>query len=746
MKNYDVNQEIEKYYRLSIFINKYILLLWSLLLSFILMLTFNVKDNSVLAYSNSDILTKTLNKNKLVVWNDTSIFNTKSEYIKAKLSFTESEYEKWNLKLWIWIFKDKYGIYYPMNVYVDSNNITTKLKTKKDIIKNYVSILSTLKTWKDKFIKPILKTIPDEDVVKKYNLWCMDTYLGSSLFCNLNKDNLINDLINKKWFDISKKFYTKLFSKLEFSKEKKCSILTQIYNSKYNFSSIKEILDINSCNITQFKEADEFIEKLLKDKQIIFKVWDKLPFFYDVLVQKLTQQFYYIIVQDNVPSYMIYSNIKLLKKMLSNGQMDSTLATLSVNVLNHLMKKKSFNRKADRESLISAIISLRKWDELQRWLDSYITDKELTKSSESSDENLIVTHNNVMSVREKINTIFTSIYKNVFSITKKISYNSNTRIAHIEWIIKLKFKEYNRYKMIPLKISFDIKDIIWTNFAIHNLKIFNKKISNYINENDIKINHDSFLDLKHSLEDKLYAPLVKKDYWQNKLSVCNKLKILDNSMQCSNWVVSILVRIPGLYPPVSVQFKLNSDLSIKEIKFNNYKFKYDLKNLLKEKITIDLTELVDKLNKLAKEKNYNYKYMPYLTKIVKNNIKLILKNKKIKLSWLSITQQLELNKKFKRFLWINIELIRVLKWYYRIFFNLQWNTFWVLYDKKNNIIKWIVIYLPKKKKQFLFNNINMKLSTLSQEDLNSFKLQPLEFLKEKNSIKYKEYEQYINKK
>jgi len=96
----------------------------------------------------------------------------------------------------------------------------------------------------------------------------MDTYLNDSIFCDINKNNLIS----KNTFDISDKLYNKLFLKLSFSKQKKCDILTQIYNKKYNFGNIKAVLEKNSCDLDPFKKADEFIKEVVQNDQNLFKV------------------------------------------------------------------------------------------------------------------------------------------------------------------------------------------------------------------------------------------------------------------------------------------------------------------------------------------------------------------------------------------------------------------------------------------------------------------------------------------
>lgn len=743
MKIYDVNKEIEKYYKISMFFNRYVLILWSLVLSFIIMLIFNKENSNVLAYSNTDILTKTLDKTKVVVWKTPDLFNKRLKYIKAKLLLTNSNSEQKISKLWIWIFSDKYWIYYPMNSKIN-NLIFKKIKTKEGILKNYVTILKYIKKQNDTFIKPKLLIKTDKEIIEKYNLWCMDTYLNNSIFCNANKNNLINDLIDKNAFDISKSFYNILFLKLSFSKEKKCDILTQIYNNKYNLANIKDVLTKNSCDVDIFNKADIFIKEVAQSEQDIFKVWDKLPEDYDVLMQKLTQQFYIITDRDNVPDYMIYSNIKLLKKMIDGGQMDSTIATLSLNVLNVLKNKESFRKKTSRDKLIAIINDLAKWSDLVKWLNSYIKDKKLVRNT----DNNIINFNSkqLISEREKVNSIFEDKYRNIFTVTKHIKYNDNTKTANIEWFINLYFKVNWTIKKNPLKISFDIKNIVWSKFDIYNLKFLNKKILNYIEWNAIEIHPDSLIDLKQQLEDKLYGPLVNNDYWKDNISICDKFRKINTSASCNNGKVSISLNNSNWFSSVTIIFSLDNDLNLKNIELNSNKFKYMLNNLLNEKINIDLSSFLQKINNLNKKNWYNYKQIWTIKKLIKSRIKKIIEYDKLKLSWLSKIDTINLNNKFKIFVWTDIKLVRKFHWYYKIFFNLQWTTFWALYVKSKNTIKLISIYLPHKDKSFIFSNIKLALTPLYKEQLNWFKVDPLNFLKEKDNKKYNEYQYYIKNK
>lgn len=743
MKNYDINQEIQKYYKISVFLNKYIVILWSLVLSFILIFVFNVKSNKVLAYTSSDILIKTLNENKEVIWKDTNKFNKNSKYIKAILQFTNSKQDKLFSDLWIWIFTDDFGIYYPMNVRIN-NRMFIGVKNKKDILKKYIKILKKSKKLNNKIIKPKIVIEDDKKVINDYNLWCMDTYLNNSVFCNMNKNHLLNDLITKNIFDISEQFYNKLFSNLALSQEKKCIILSKIYSKKYNFNKIKNILKQNSCNIELYKKADEFIKEIGFNNENLFNIKDTLPSDYDVLMQKLTQQFYVIVTQDNIPNYIIYANIKLLKNMIRDDQMDPITASLAINVFNNLIQKDSFKKKVDKNKLISAIYSLEKWNDLEKWLNSYLNSK-LRKSLPDNNNVDMYKYSkiHVVSVREKLNYIFTQKYKKIFTVTKKIKYDDKKKIAYLEWFINLTFKVNRTIKQIPLKISFNVKNIIWTKFDIYNLKFLNKKISDYIQQNNIVFNPSSLIDLKEKLENKLYAPLVNNDYWQyNNISVCDKIRTINSSYTCSNGNVSVSLNSYN----VSLIFKLDKNLKVKKVSVSNKKIKYDLKNILKERIDIDLSKIIKKVNGLINKHNwYNYKAIWIIKKIVELNIKKTVKQNKLRLSWLTVIEKVELNKKFKKYLWTDIELVRKFHTYYRVFFKLDWKVFWVLYDKNKNNIKAISIYVPDKSKNFIFKNIDLKLADIDQEKLNWFKMDPLNFLKNKDENKYNEYISFIKK-
>jgi len=748
MKHYDINNEIQKYYKISIFVNRYIFFLWSLILSFILILIFNIKNSNILVYANSDILTKTLNNENIVVWESIDEFNKTSKYIKSDFILKNSNLTDYKnslyTTLWIWIFKDKYNIYYPMNLKIENTmfqKLNTQEDTKEDILNTYLNILKKSDKKQDiTFIKPKIVTKEDNDVIKEYNLWCMNTYLNNSIFCNKNKNNLINDLINERTFDISSNFYDKLFLQLPWNEEKKCNILTQIYNNKYNFNNIQKLLEENNCYVELFQQSDEFITEVIQDDQNLFKVWDKLPKYYDVLMQKLIQQFYIIVVQDDVPDYMIYNNIKLLKKMIENDQMDSTIAILAKNVLNDLIKKDSFNKKTTKSSLEKIINELRKWNDYEKWLDHYIESKYITWNNSS----IIINIENIKSEREKVMEIFNKKYKNIFTITKDIIYDDKTKIVSIEWDIYLVFEFQWSQKTIPLKISFDIKNIIWTKFDIYNLNFIDEKIQNYVKENNFNINHSSLVDLKQQLEDKLYAPLINNDYWENTLSICDKFKQINKNANCNNDKVLISIKDTNISPSLNIIFTLNNDLNIKNIEISSYKIKYKLDNLLNETIDIDLSSLIKKINYISNKNWYNYSKIWYIQNIIESNIKKQIKQNELKLVWLSNQEIISLNNKFKEFLWTDIELIRQFKWYYRLFFTLKSDSFWILYDKSKNNIKWISIYIPKKLKNFLFMDIDITLASLNQEQLNSFKTDPLNFLKQKNIKIYNDYITFIN--
>lgn len=746
MKKYDVNKEIAKYYKISMFLNKYILVLWSLLLSFVLMLTFNIKNNNVLAYTNSDILTKTLNNEGVVIWKSTKSFNDVSKNIKSDFLLTDSEYQKLLTKLWIWIFKDEYGIYYPMNININ-NIIFKRINSRNDVLKNYLNIISSASSWNYKFTKPkcILKT--DKEVIKEYNLSCMETSLNNSIFCQLNKSSLIIDLINKNTFDITKNFYNKLFNSLNYTKDKKCNLIKQIYNKKYNLDKIDSIIENNNCNMYDFQKANEFIDNLIWNNEDLFEVDEKIPENYDVLMQKLIQQFYVLTTQDEIPDYMVNNNIKLIENIIKTDNMNSSTANIAKAVLLNLKNKESFRKKSSYWNLVSSINKIISWQpQLNiKWIDDYIKNNSVVKVSENNERSIIwLQMNEIISEREKVNNIFNNKYKNVLTITKKIAYDDEKKIANIEWFINLNFNVAWNKEIKKVKIAFDIKNIIWTNFDIYNVRFIDEKLANYVKEKGIDIKPDSLLDLKQILEDKLYAPLVNNDYGQSeKLSACDRYSQLETDYYCDNWIVFVDIENNNISPSLKVEFNIDNKLNINKINVNSEEFTYNSDNLLKEKFIINIWDLIKSINLKIKKDWYDVKKIWYIKNIINLKIQKELEENELKLSWMTKDEKVELNNKFREFLWTDIDLIRKLKWYYKIYFNLDWKTFYFVYDKSKNSILWIAIYIAEDERSFIFKDINIKLASLDIEQLNSFKLEPLTFLKEKDPKKYNEYQTYI---
>ncbi len=746
MNKYNVNEEIKKYYKISMFFNRYILILWSLLFSFVLMITFNTKDSDVLAYAKSDILINTFNENKVSVWKNIEKFNNSSNHIKANFLLTDSNYENLTTELWIWIFKDDYGIYYPMNINI--NNIKLKnIKTKNDVLKNYIDIIWSSKEWDYKFIKPKLTLKNYEEIIKEYNLSCIDSSSNNFIFCKTNKSNLINDLINKNTFDITKNVYNKIFDSLKYTEEKKCDIIKQIYNTKYNINKISNVIEKNNCNMYNFKRADEFIINLIWNNEKLFNINDKLPESYDVLMQKLTQQFYILISQEEIPDYMLNNHIKLIENIIKEDNMDSSIATISKSVLLNLKNKSSFRKKSSYNNLISSIEQVISWQpELNiKWLNDYIKDDSILTISWENNTNIDwLQLNETVSERERVNNIFTNKYSNIFTITKKIQYNDETKTANIEWFINLIFSVDWIKENKKVKVSFDIKNIIWTNFDIYNIEFIDNKIANYIAQENINISPDSLIDLKDILENKLYAPLVNNNYWKNKdISICDKYKQLETSYSCSDGTISFVLNNGNITPSLKLEIDINNDLNIKSISVNNSKLTYKLNNLLEEELIIDIWGLIRSINIISKRKSYNVKQIPVIENIINSKINEKVDENEVEKSWMTKSEKIKLNNKFKEFLWVDIDLVREFKWYYKIFFKMKWETFYAIYNNSKNTIIWMVIYVPEEEKNFIFKNMSLRLASLDIEQLNSFKLEPLIFLKEKDQEKYNEYQTYI---
>lgn len=741
--------DFQKYYNFSVFVNRYALVLWSFVVSILIMFVFGSRDYKVIAYDNKNTgIVKDILKSKEVmpIWDNTKAFNSKSSYIKADVLLTKSFEKDWNLNLWVWIFHDKFWIPYPMNISIDSK---TNFKTKQKSLENYVSTLKSSSALNKNISKPNITVMSEYVVLNNYNLSCINTYLNWTIFCNTNKNALLWDLLQKKSMDIEPSFYKTLFNNLALSDNQKCNILKKIYNKKYNLDKIRDVVKSNkSCSLSEFERIDDFLNYVVFwSDEDLFRISSKISNNYSVLSSKLIQQLYVLLNQKDVPDYMMNNSYNFVRELIKSWNMDSTLAYITKAVYNDIRSSWEFRKKTSYSSLSAWMSSVINWDKVAwiAWLDSMIKDRKMLASLENKNEKLLHwAPKSTVSEREKIINIFRRRYSKSFTPTKKISYDDRKKTAHIEWDLHLNFNVWGKIDRSKVRISFDIKNIVWTNFDIYNLNFLDSKIAWYIS-NIAKPDTKTLISLQEDLQWKLYWPLINKNFWwSRKIDVCKKYIDTKWKFICSNSRLSINIESKqALW--LTVYAHIDDSLNIRSLSLNKNSIKFKRGDILQEDFDINLWVLSRYLTILNEKKKLNVKDASSIKKIVEHRVKQYIDQENTRRSWLSKQEAIWLNSKVKKYFWTDLLLVRKLWNYYRLYFNLKWETFFLLYDMKSNNIIRIAIYKKDRKKTFLFKNISIRFSDIDLEKLNNFKSNPLKYLKSRDIDTYKTYSSYLEK-
>ena len=737
---------IKKYYRLSDWINKYMFIVASLLLSLLVFFTNSYSSNnfSNINYVSNDILQTIHNVN---VWLNTTKFNKKSKNIKADLIVSKSYIQKDNAYLWIWIFMNKEEtLYLPMNTII-SNRYDINYKNLRLILKNWIN-----KT-KNNTIKPLKTTIQLSipTLIKNYNLKCINTNFNNSLFCNLNKKIVVNKLIKQRSFELSRKAYDYLFDNLPYSKVKKCNIIKKIFNLKYNINNIKDIatkycktIDPTNYN-NMFKIMDIYNTILGKN---LFT--DKLSTYPGVALTKLAQQ-QFIMMTDWLSYSKILINIKVVRKLIDNWYMTQNVAIITKKILSMILEKTIHND--NYLNIKKNILNLENGDKAiwEVWLNDLLPKNKL----KNNNSNYLLVKNNIYSQKEIINNILNNLYKNIF-IATSVNYDRNTNISTVEWYLILNFVNKNDWNKVDkkIKLKLTLANVVWDDFTIKNIKIENNKISKYINDwwYDVNTKH-TLLGLKSYLEKILYSPLVLNNYWKKlKLTICEKVKNYLNwwDANCLSWVISLNIQNQEIKRwNLQISIKLNNNLIIKNVKLSPEKVIYENKLKFKlENITLNLKDINKALQSLVGWQ-FNRNTLGKVKDFVKKSI-IYIKNKKIaKMVWMKNSDIISLTQKFKTELSANILLIRHIKLnFYNVYFSIGNNVFVWIYDyNKNKILHiWLLVQSSNNKTNlFLFKNINLSLSINNIEKLNQFKVDPLDVLKKLNPVKFQQYLNYVKK-
>lgn len=737
--------DFQKYYKFSVFVNRYALVLWSFVISVLIMFVASAKEYKVIAYNNQTIVKDIVQlQDSIRIWEDINSFNSKSSYIKSDLMLTNSNTKDWKINLWIWIFRDKFDIPYPMNIELSSQ---INFKNKQEALENYISTLKNSNKLNNSIKKPKINPMEDEQVLESYNLSCINTYLHWTIFCDANKNSLLSDLITNPKIDIKPSFYKTLFDSLSLSDLQKCNLLKTIYNKKYNLENIKDVVKANkSCSLDDFESTDDFLKYVaLGDHEDLFRINKNISNNYSVLSSKLIQQLYILLKQEEIPDYMMTNSYNFVRDLIRSWNIDSTLAYIIKSTYNDIKNRNNFRKKTTFSSLSAWMESVLNWDKVAQidWINSMINDKKMLASLETQNKNLLHwTSRNLISEREKLINIFKNKYEKTFTVTKKINYDDKQKTADIEWYLHLNFNVWWKKDTAKVKISFNVKNIIWTNFDIYNLKFVDSKIENYMSKL-AKPDTDSLLSLKEDLQWKLYWPLINDNFWQNEsLDPCKKYIATKWEFSCSNSKLSINIEWKYNWA-LFVYANIDKDLNIKSLSLSNNSLTFKNDKIIDEQITLNLSTISRYLSLLNKKKNLTVKDATFIKKIVENRIKQYIWNENLKLSWLSKQETVVLNSKFKKYLDTELLLIRKLWNYYKLYFNLEWTMYFAVYDKTTNNIVWMSIYEKDRKKTFLFKNINIKFSDIDIEKLNDFKSKPLNYLKIRDSSTYDEYNKFM---
>jgi len=728
-----LDKEIELYYKISVFVNKYILLMWSFILSILILFIFSSNSQKVLAYASVDINNHLKINLSSSNWFKTNVFNRKSKYIKW-VAFLDknTKVSKQGVYLWYGIFVGN-GYYFPSNVSV-----------KNSLYKKY--ILSKTPAWYIKFLslsnkndekmlfkKPSLLTLKDDVVIKQYNLDCMDSFLSTSLFCDYNKKHLIQDLLQQRK-DISSNMYNKLFSTFSIPKSEKCNMLVGIYFKKYNYKKIKDLLS-NYCTddivnkVTLTDDVSNFLE--INNLYANYKFKNSSAYLIQLINQEYDMIHSSVLQKENVLSYL-----SLLGNMLNNGNISRKDALNSYYFINKYISWKV-------DGLDDKINSVIDWDKNigQKWLKSKIG-KDLAKNiSQKNDYHYVHGAGKIMSKLERFENIVDNNYKNDLLLLDR-KYNNKENRIYIKANLVLSLKKSDKIIKKPVTIKFYVTELYTDSFNIAWLNFEDKKIKRYLRKL-VKRNYDSLDDLEIDLERYLQAPLVygdwKKNFSIDDIDICKKYKFkykwwiscVDNKLIFTDSDINI-----SPLKWLKIVFTLNNDLNVTKVDIDPISKEFILKEYFDEKININFVKYKKYINnKLKDPKNISYT-KNLVKKVIKKAFNDTIKSK-VGLSNENFTL---LEKRYKKFLNSDIIMVRHYKWtYYIVYFRLNWKNFKSVYDFSKNIVRYVYIYNDKVKKFFLFRDVDLKLSSLNQTILNSFTSNPDAYLKAKYPNEYTKY-------
>jgi len=729
----DLKNQIELFYKISLFLSKF----WIVLLAFILSIfvTFSFLHNSqenILNYSSNISVASTnidsLQQDFIWVQNPDSL-TKKLKYLEANYILSKSSVDKIKVKLWWWLYTTPTDMQFPSFLSLNIRNLKYLSWTNfKKVLNNYYAVIT-----KSSYYSPNVKIKFSDDkwlslinMKKQYNLSCIDYALTSkTLFCKINKAIMLNDLV--KWnIEISKNAYNVLFDSLEFSNSQKCSLLKKIYSNKLNYDNIINVAE-KYC-----EDVDDF--NIVKDIVNNFR-WLFLPS--DLLTiewkyHKLVNQWVYLLKSNNLSADNIVSHIDYVKNLMDSDLLSKWYLYIEYKVLNHLKTRVLWND--NLLDVMSKIDKLINWDKItfQKWIKSFLWDL-IDKKQEKNNSVKLVRYVIVKSVRERFLDLIRKDYKKYFIPIEKISFKDNT--AYLNWNLYLMIwgnKNEKVYKLLVYLIV-DLNSLIWSKFTIKEVSILDDWVKNYLDAQWISIPKNKDLIYLQSYFSDALADYYLNNWKNVSISFCDKVRkkwfknCFDNTITLNekNW-------------KLNVKFVFKDDILSKVILPNDVKYEIAEDWLLwKEEFKINLEKLSEKLNKMIQKKDYTLVDIRKIYSLIERFVDKK-KNEYIqKLVWLPPKDIIKLQSLFKQYLWVNINKIRHISWTkYYIYFSVSGYNVRVVYDYSSNKIVKVEVF-DKKNKTFIdFWPVSLIMWDLSFEKLNLFSQETEDFLKWLNKKAY----------
>ena len=600
----------------------------------------------------------------------------------------------------------------------------------------YYFNLKRLESFPVKYINlKIKKGLSVSQMKEKYNLYCLDSFLDNTLFCNTNKFLLLRKIENGKE-ELSSNAYDYLFNHLFLPKQAKCSILKRIYSKNFDYPNISSIVEKYCDDYLDFKSSYEIIKV---DKNIFST---KIPSTYDAKIVKLVNQWYYFLSSKKIPNENVISHVNFIKKLLSDGTITKREAFIELNVINEIKKKVTNN--INSENLINLLNVLINWDNIAGIpsLKSLAWNVKLI----SNNDNIIYKSDNVISVREKLLSIIKQQYNKVFKLSQKVEFDSATNTATLTGYLILSAKDWdNYYKTKKILVSFNIplNSVIWNKFKIANFRILDKWALNYIRQSELAYPKEGTLfDISNQLNDLLANYVLNNRVV--KITFCDKVRNLIKNWSCSGHMIQIT---DNKIMWLNIKYYFDDNQVLRKVQLPS-SVKVETKkwwSINPSYINIKLSNFEKNLNNIISKKDYSVNQINLITVLIQKYVTKSKKAYKAKQIWMKLSELLNIDSLLKKYLWVTLVDVKHLKWsLYDLYFSLNKYKFESVYDLSKNTIYVLALELPQLNKKFTFN-VKLKLSDLDAEELNNFKEDPLGYLSDIDPKKVEEYKNLVKK-